>query len=124
MQWIKETHEEKITSHFGIGPGDLRTLVELSDWLIYSALEIGKVIGAKDIERPLNILRVRVLYGIREELLQLVSLRGIGRIRARNLYNGGFRTLSDIRKASIEELERIPSIGKTFAEDIKKQLLS
>lgn len=124
MQWIKETHEEKITSHFGIGPGDLRTLVELSDWLIYSALEIGKVIGAKDIERPLNILRVRVLYGIREELLQLVSLRGIGRIRARNLYNGGFKTLSDIRKASIEELERIPSIGKTIAEDIKKQLLS
>lgn len=123
MQWIEETHEEKITSHFGIGPGDLRTLVELSDWLLYSASEIGKVFGMKDIERPLNILRIRVLYGIKEELLQLVSLKGIGRIRARNLYGAGFKSLNDIRKASIEELESVPLIGKTIAEDIKEQVL-
>lgn len=122
MQWIEETHEEKITSHFGIGPGDLRTLVELSDWLIYSSLEIGKVFGMTDIERPLSILRVRVLYGIKEELLQLVTLKGIGRIRARNLYNAGFRTLSDIKRASVKELEDVQSIGKAIAEDIKRQV--
>lgn len=122
MQWVEETHEEKITSHFGIGPGDLRTLVELSDWLIYSSLEIGKVFGMMDVERPLSILRVRVLYGIKEELLQLVTLKGIGRIRARNLYNAGFRTLSDVRRASVKELEKVPSIGKAIAKDIKRQV--
>lgn len=106
-----------------MGPGDLRTLVELSDWLLYSASEIGKVFSMKDIERPLNILRIRVLYGIKEELLQLVSLKGIGRIRARNLYGAGFKSLNDIRKASIEELESVPLIGKTIAEDIKEQVL-
>ncbi|MFN3395935.1 MAG: DEAD/DEAH box helicase [Thermodesulfovibrionales bacterium] len=124
MQWIEETHEDKITSHFGIGPGDLRTLIELSDWLIYSSLEIGKVFNVTDIERPLSILRIRVLYGIKEELLQLVTLKGIGRIRARSLYNAGFKVLSDIRKASIRDLEKVPSIGRSIAEDIKRQVLT
>lgn len=124
MQWIEEAHEEKITSHFGIGPGDLRTLIELSDWLIYSSLEIGKVFGIRDIDRPLSILRVRVLYGIKEELLQLVTLKGIGRIRARNLYNAGFRTLSDIKGASVRDLEKVQSIGRAIAENIKRQVLA
>jgi helicase len=122
MQWIEETHEDKIVSHFGIGPGDLRTIVELSDWLLYSSSEIGKAFGLKDAEKPLSILRVRVLYGIKEELLQLVALRGIGRVRARNLYNAGFKTLKNIKDAAIDDLEKVPTIGRTIAEDIKKQV--
>jgi replicative superfamily II helicase len=114
--------EEKIVSHFGIGPGDLRTMIDLSDWLLYSATEIGKVFGLEDIEGPLSILRVRVHYGIKEELLQLVTLKGIGRIRARNLYNSGFKTLKDIKESDIEELEKVPSIGKGLAMDIKRQV--
>jgi len=122
MQWILEIPEEKIVSHFGIGPGDLRTMIDLSDWLLYSATEIGKVFGLEDIEGPLSILRVRVHYGIKEELLQLVTLKGIGRIRARNLYNSGFKTLKDIKESDIEELEKVPSIGKGLAMDIKRQV--
>ncbi len=122
MQWIQESPEEKITTHFGIGPGDLRTMIELADWLLYSSLEIGKVFGIDDVGRALSILRVRVSYGIKEELLQLVTLKGVGRVRARNLYNAGFKTLGDIRKASVEELEKVLSIGRAIAEDIKKQV--
>ncbi|MFO0795438.1 MAG: DEAD/DEAH box helicase [Candidatus Brocadiaceae bacterium] len=124
MQWIEETPEDKVVGHFGVGPGDLRTLVELSDWLLYSAGEIGKVFGLKEVEKPLSFLRVRVFYGIKEELLQLVSLRGIGRVRARNLYNAGYKTLKDIKGAAVEGLVKIPTIGKAIAEDIKKQVLS
>lgn len=124
MQWIEETPEDKVVGHFGVGPGDLRTLVELSDWLLYSAGEIGKVFGLKEVEKPLSFLRVRVFYGIKEELLQLVSLRGIGRVRARNLYNAGYKTLKDIKGAAVEDLVKIPTIGKAIAEDIKKQVLS
>lgn len=122
MQWILETPEDKIVSHFGIGPGDLRTLIELSDWLLYSASEIGKVFGLKEIEKILSVLRIRMLYGIKEELLPLVALKGIGRIRARNLYNSGFKTLKDIKEATLEELQKIPSIGKGIALDIKNQI--
>ncbi|MEW6002302.1 MAG: DEAD/DEAH box helicase [Nitrospirota bacterium] len=123
MQWILETPEDRIVGHFGVGPGDLRTLIELSEWLLYSAGEIGKIFGMKDVVKTLSQLRIRVLYGIKEELLQLVSLRGIGRVRARNLYDSGYKTIKDIREAGIEELANIKAIGRSIAEDIKRQVL-
>ena len=121
MQWILETPEDGIVGHFGIGPGDLRTLVDLCDWLLYSASEIAKIFDLKDARRTIAMLRARVAYGVREELLELVSLRGIGRVRARNLYNSGFRKLRDIREAEVQQLEGIPGIGKSIAQDIKRQ---
>jgi helicase len=124
MEWILETPEDKIVSHFGIGPGDIRTLVELSEWLLYSAGEIGKVFDLKEAVKKLSLLRVRVQYGVKEELLELVSLRGIGRVRARNLYNSGYKSLKDIKKADIKELAKVPTIGEAIAEDIKRQIES
>ncbi|MEW6569819.1 MAG: DEAD/DEAH box helicase [Nitrospirota bacterium] len=122
MQWILEMPEDKIVGHFGIGPGDVRTIIELSDWLLYSASEIAKIFRLKDEVKKISLLRVRVKYGIKEELLELVSLRGIGRIRARNLFNSGFKSLGDIKKASIGELSNVPAVGKIIAEDIKRQV--
>ncbi|MFN3532897.1 MAG: DEAD/DEAH box helicase [Candidatus Brocadia sp.] len=123
MHWMEEEPEDKIVGHFSVGPGDIRTMVELSDWLLYSAGEICKVFGLKEDEKLLSFLRVRVFYGIKEELLQLVSLKGVGRVRARNLYNSGFKTLADIKAATSEELMMVPTIGKAIAEDIKEQVL-
>jgi helicase len=52
----------------------------------------------------------------------LVSLEGIGRVRARALYNAGYRTLDDLRRASIEELMRVPTIGGRISKKIKEQV--
>jgi helicase len=124
MQWILESPEDKIAGHFGIGPGDLRTIIDLSGWLLYSASEIARIFHLRNEVKELSRLRVRVAYGIREELLELVSLRGIGRVRARNLYNAGFKNIKDIKEATVEELSNVPVLGKAIAEDIKRQLLS
>ncbi len=122
MQWIVEIPEDDIVGHFGIGPGDLRTVTELSDWLLYAASEIAKLFKIPEMVKTLSRLRVRVRYGVKEELLQLVSLRGIGRVRARNLYHAGFRSLKEIRGATQEELSKVPTLGKAIAENIKRQL--
>ncbi len=122
LQWIEETPEERMVSRFGIGPGDLRTLVELSDWLLYSAAEIGRVFRLREAVRAVSLLRTRVVYGVREELLQLVTLRGIGRVRARRLFDAGFRGLKEIREATAGELAAVPTIGKALAEDLKRQV--
>lgn len=122
MQWILEMHEDKIVGHFGIGPGDLRTLVDIADWLLYSASEIARVLGLKEPIKPLSVLRARVAYGVKEELFELVSLKGIGRVRARNLFGAGIKTLSDVDGASIKELSDVPAVGRAIAESIKKQV--
>ncbi len=124
LQWIEEIPENKIVNQFGIGPGDLSKLVTFSDWLLYSAGEISKIYGLRETEKQIHLLRIRIFYGIKEELLQLVSLRGIGRVRARNLYNAGYKTIQEIKSATIEDLTKIPGIGKGIAEDIKRQTQS
>ncbi len=122
LEWIQETPEDGIVGHFDIGPGDLRALVELADWLLYSASEIAKVFGLKEDVKTIFPLRTRVLYGVREELLPLVSLRGIGRIRARNLFNAGYTSQKEIGKATVVELSKVSAVGKAVAESIKTQV--
>jgi len=122
IKWMEEETEENIADHFGIGPGDIRTVVELADWLLYAAAEIGKIFALKGVVKRLSRLRVRVSYGVKEELLDLVTLKGIGRMRARLLYNHGYRSKKDIRKATVEELSSIKGIGRGIAQDIKDQI--
>lgn len=121
MDWIEEEKEDSIVGRYDIGPGDVRTVVELGDWLLYSAHEMSKIFGMRQEAKLLSTLRVRVRYGVRPELLELVSLKGLGRVRARNLFNSGYMGIKDIRKASVDELSKVPAIGKTVAQSIKAQ---
>ena len=75
-----------------------------------------------DVVPLLAKLRLRVKYGCKEELLPLVKLKGIGRVRARTLYKHGFKSISMLRKASIETLSRLPGIGINIAKQIKEQV--
>lgn len=78
--WIDETPIVEITERFGIGAGDLRAKVEDADWLLFAASRIAARFQRRA-SRPLDDLALRVRYGVREELLDLVQLRGIGRAR-------------------------------------------
>jgi helicase len=57
-----------------------------------------------------------------EELLPLVVLEGIGRVKARALYNAGFTDVPKIAKASQGKLASVPKIGPTVADKLKHQL--
>jgi helicase len=58
--------------------------------------------------------------GIRRELLPLVKLRGIGRVRARRLFNNSITSPEAVLSAGIETVTRI--IGRGIAEQIFAQL--
>ncbi|MCD6444427.1 DEAD/DEAH box helicase [Candidatus Bathyarchaeota archaeon] len=122
MDWINEVSENTILDKYGVEPGDLYRLVSSVNWLLYAAQELSKLMGFKRLTSKINILRNRVEKGVREELLTLTSLEGIGRVRARALYQAGYRTLEDLRRASLEELMRIPTIGGRIAKRIKEQV--
>ena len=70
----------------------------------------------------LNDLIVRVHHGCKAELLNLVALKGIGRVRARALYEEGFTTVNSLRGVPEERIARIKGIGKVVAQSIKYQL--
>ena len=120
--WISEKTEDFICEDFGVGPGDIHRFIDTADWLIYSAERIASLFDMVEAQDALNKLRRRVKYGIKKELLELASLKGIGRVRARNLYRNGYKTLAAIRKAGVKKLSSVPTIGPQTAEKIKKQL--
>ncbi len=120
--WIEEEPEDAIMREFDVQPGDLYRLVETGRWLLYASRELALLFGRKDAAVRLTVLMKRVEHGVREELLPLVSLKGVGRVRARLLYASGFRSLDDLRRAPVEELLKVPGIGPKLALSIKEQL--
>ncbi len=121
MDWIDEASEEEILERYRVEPGDLLRLVDSAEWLLYAARELSKLIEVKSHLNPLEKLRLRVSKGVREELLPLVKLDGIGRVRARILRNAGYRSLRDLRRVPVSKLLAIPTIGQTLAKKIKDQ---
>lgn len=120
-EWMTERTEDEVTKRFGIGPGDIRRMTDQAEWLLYSMAELGRIFNKKKV-RDLTRLIIRVQYGVKEELLELVSLKGVGRVRARALFQRHLKTLKDLQKIDANELARIPAIGPAVAKRIKEQV--
>jgi len=120
--WISEKTEREITEKFNVGMGDVHRFVQSAEWLAYAAAEISRITDST-IHLPfLHNLRSRLRHGVRSDILELVSVKGIGRVRGRMLHNHNLVGLPDLYKVPIDELARIPTIGTSIAESIKKQL--
>ena len=122
QDWLSERSERDITEDYSVGVGDVRRYVETAGWLLYSASEVARIIGATHHVPVLHTLHSRMKYGVRQELLELVTLRGVGRIRGRMLYSHGMRAMADLYHTPLEEIARVPTIGTGVATSIKKQL--
>ena len=115
--------EEELLEKYGIGPGDLRNKVEIGEWLLYSMRELSNIFN-KDAYPMLTELMTRIRYGVKPELLDLVQLRGVGRARARSLYNHGVKNVDQLREVDLVRLARIPKIGDVLAKSLKEQVTS
>ena len=122
LDWIDEATEERILEAHRVEPGDLLRLLETADWLLYSSHELAGLFGHKDLVKPLSVLRTRVQSGVKAELVPLVALQGIGRVRARMLHNAGMKTIEDLKRTSATDLMKIPFIGPAVAKKIKEQV--
>lgn len=119
--WIEEESEDRVTKKYRVGPGDIRRLVSMAEWLLYGMHELGRLF-ARTRMKSLARLMPRITYGVKDELLDLVKVRGIGRVRARGLFQRGIRNTEELRKVDIDRLARIPSIGPGIAKGILAQL--
>ncbi len=120
LDWMDETEEETLLEKYDIRPGEIKAKLDISDWLIYSCIEIAKILSLKKVQKELSELRLRIRHGARKELLPLLRLRNIGRVRARKLFSAGIRNIGDVKKASLTTLKQL--LGPKVAEDIKSQV--
>ncbi|MBI4140117.1 hypothetical protein HY483_04100 [Candidatus Woesearchaeota archaeon] len=122
IDWISEVTEEEILEKYKSRPGETRTRIQTLDWLLYALGELARVQGKHKIVLETQKLRTRLEYGAREELLPLLELKGIGRIRARILYRNGIKNIGAVKRTSYETITQL--IGPALAKSVKEQVES
>jgi helicase len=96
--WASEKDEDVITEEYGVGPGDIRGKVDTAQWLLGAAESLAGELGL-GVGSDIREARTRVEHGVRPELVDLAGVRGVGRKRARRLFNAGIETRADLREA-------------------------
>jgi helicase len=119
-EWIEEKDDEFLLETFDVRPGESRAKIEIADWLLYSIEELAKITEYVAFARETSRLRFRLRYGAKEELLPLLRLREIGRVRARLLFNNNIKDAGDVKKADFMKLRQL--LGDAVAKSIKDQV--
>jgi len=119
--WMDEKSEDFLFDSYGVTPGELNVKVERGNWLLYSCQELSKIVpGIKRDLLRLHVIRERLSKGIKEELLPLTKFKGVGRVRARKLFNNGVKNVKDVKSIDISSLVEL--VGESVAFSIKKQV--
>jgi helicase len=120
QDWMEEKDEEYLFDNYDIRPGETRAKLTTGDWLLYALGEIARIRQQMTLIKDIQKMRFRLRYGVKEELLPLLRLEGIGRVRARVLFRAGIKDLGDARRAELGRLEQL--LGRKIAASIKKQV--
>jgi len=117
--WINEASEEDLLEKYNTTPGQLQDIINKATWIIHCILELSKIkkINLKIYKKYLD-LELRLKYGVKEEILELVQLKNIGKIRARRLYVSGITSINHIKK----DPEKFISVVGKFGVDALKEL--
>jgi len=118
--WVDEINESELLEKYNIRPGETRIKLSIGDWLLYASEELARMLKKKDLLRELMKTRIRLKNGVKEELLPLLKLREVGRVRARKLFRNRIKDIGDVKKADIMKLGSI--VGKKTAAKIKEQV--
>ncbi len=118
--WIEETTEEELLQKYNVQPGDLYRIIENGKWLLHATEELAELQKDKVVMPLIHELDERVSKGIKKELLPIVKLEGVGRVRGRTLFNAGYRSIEDIKHADMDTL--VTLLGPALAKKVKGQV--
>ncbi|NAZ11492.1 MAG: DEAD/DEAH box helicase [Desulfurococcales archaeon] len=115
--WINEKPEQEIVEKYDLGPGDIRSLAETAEWIAHGLKKVSLMLEGIDsyLAQKLETIEIRLRYGVKEDIIELLAIPGVGRVRARRLYLAGFRTIEDIAKATPSQLKKIEGIGDALS---------
>ncbi|VVB69910.1 ATP-dependent DNA helicase Hel308 [uncultured archaeon] len=106
-EWINEKNENELLEQYDVLPGILQGKLKNAEWLMHSLTEISFLKNNTSVYEVAKKLTKRIREGVKEELLELCTIRGIGRVRARRLFNAGVKTLEDFKLKSKQEVQDI-----------------
>jgi helicase len=116
--WYEEEDLRDIEKKIGVTPGDVHSRTDLMAWLLLAGREVllrDDVFAEEHLGHVaqlvgmIELTRSRVRAGCKEDLLQLVQVKNIGRNRARTLSKMGIRTPADMLAMSSKELDSLKS---------------
>ncbi len=118
--WVSEISENDIIEKYGTTPGQLQEFINKAIWINHCAQELIKTTkGNLKTYKEYSDLEIRLKYGIKKELLSLVELKNIGRVRARKLFNSGITGIGDIKKNPEKFLQVVGRIGLDTLKELK-----
>lgn len=120
QKWINEFPEDLLLDQYAITPGELNYKLQVIDWILYCVEELLNLKKELYTKSQIKKLRVRMKYGVRLELLSLLSLKGIGRVRARKLYEKGITSPQKLKELPKDELSKL--LGEKTTNTLLKSL--
>jgi len=119
-EWIDEKDEGYLLEKYTVRPGELRVKMERANWLLYCTEELARILKMQSLLKDIRKTKMRLKHGAREELLTLLKLKNIGRVRARKMFNNSIKNIADVKKIDIVTLSSL--LGKATANNLKKQV--
>ena len=134
--WMEEVDLRVIEKKLGASPGDIYYRIDLSTWLLFASRELLRIDDVfaghhqqtiDELSKELDLLRQRIRSGCKADLLDLVSLKGVGRARARTLASMGVRQPSQLLSMSKNQVSKLKSLrgwGPKIVENLIDQVKS
>ena len=117
--WSHEIPDATICERYAIGPGDIYAMVESINWLLHATGRLARMFKRSFAPSILEF-ELCMKHGIKRELIPLVRIRNIGRVRARRLFNNGFMSPEMILAAGEEQI--VPILGQGIASQVMREL--
>ena len=119
QNWVTEVSLSDIADRFGVGEGDIHGYANTAEWLIHASVRLAELLDHSDIQ-SITALEYRLHYGTGVDLVDLVNVNGIGRARARKLYDAGIKNRDTLRSSDAGVVAAL--VGPKIAESIYLQI--
>ena len=115
QDWANELSDTMICERYSVGPGDIYSMVESVNWLLHATSRLAPMFSPR-FRNQVREFEYCMKYGVKRELLPLVKIRNIGRVRARRLFNSGITSPADLQAAGTDRVGQI--LGKGIADQL------
>lgn len=117
---------DKLCERYGIEGGDIQRLVGPGGkifWLLQFASRVAKYYRKVEIARLIDIITIRLRYGVSTKIVPLCSIDNVGRERGKALYRAGYTTVASVASAGTAMISKVDVNGKLLGDDLASKIV-